>query len=213
MKPDALELLRSTDVYLIDQILKGRIEPGARVLDAGCGTGRNLCWFLGCGRDFEVTAVDPDAEALAALDARVCELGIPAPKDVVHASIERARLAPGSFDLVISNAVLHFASGHDEFERILSATWRAVAPGGLMFVRLASSIGIEDLIVRLDEGEARYALPDGSSRYLVDEAGLLRWTRELGEDGGAELADPIKTTIVQSLRAMTTWVVTRPSRP
>lgn len=204
--PAHLELLCATDVYLIDQVLKRRIVRGARILDAGAGRGRNLPWFLGSGRGYRVTAVDPDAESLAALEARARDLGVPAP-EIVHAPIERARIEPESFDFVISNAVLHFASGHDEFERMLRATWRAVAPGGLMFVRLASSIGIEDRIVRLDEGEARYALPDGSARYLVDEAGLLRWTVELE----GELADPVKTTVVQSLRAMTTWVVRRPS--
>ena len=213
MKPDPLELLGATDVYLIDQILKGRVQQGARILDAGCGSGRNLPWFLGSGGAFRVTAVDPDAKALASMRDRFRELGVREPEEIIHASIERARLEPESFDLVINNAVLHFAAGHDDFERMLRATWRAVAPGGLMFVRLASSIGIEDRIVRLDEGESRYALPDGSARYLVDEAGVLRWTQELGDEGGAELADPIKTTIVQGLRAMTTWVVSRPSRP
>ena len=49
----------------------------------------------------------------------------------------------------------------------------------------------------------RCRLPDGSERYLVDEALLLRLTAELG----GELADPLKTTIVQNQRCMTTWIV------
>ena len=48
-----------------------------------------------------------------------------------------------------------------------------------------------------------HLLPDGSERYLVDEALLLEWTRQLG----GVLLDPLKTTIVQDQRCMTTWVV------
>jgi hypothetical protein len=49
-------------------------------------------------------------------------------------------------------------------------------------------------------------MADGTERYLVDEAMLMRWTDELG----AQLVDPIKTTIVQNLRSMTTWVLRKP---
>ena len=34
------------DIYLFDQILKGRVLPGMRILDAGCGTGRNVVHLL-----------------------------------------------------------------------------------------------------------------------------------------------------------------------
>jgi hypothetical protein len=46
-------------------------------------------------------------------------------------------------------------------------------------------------------------LPDGSERYLVDEALLT----ELAEQLGGQLADPLKTTVVQNQRSMTTWVL------
>jgi hypothetical protein len=51
----------------------------------------------------------------------------------------------------------------------------------------------------------RHLLPDGSERYLVDEAMLIALTRTLG----GSLVDPIKTTVVQDQRCMTTWVVRR----
>jgi hypothetical protein len=52
-------------------------------------------------------------------------------------------------------------------------------------------------------GGRRHRLPDGTERYLVDEAFLMNLTRELG----GELMDPLKTTVVQNQRCMTTWVV------
>jgi tellurite methyltransferase len=46
-------------------------------------------------------------------------------------------------------------------------------------------------------------LPDGSERYLVDEALLVTLTKDLG----GQFADPLKTTVVQNQRSMTTWVM------
>jgi hypothetical protein len=45
--------------------------------------------------------------------------------------------------------------------------------------------------------------PDGSERYLVDAALLSAQAERIG----GELADPLKTTVVQDLRSMTTWVL------
>ena len=139
------------------------------------------------------------------LDERLSNWGVAIPEDRRHVqAVEDADVPGGCGDLVLCNAVLHFAQDNAHFERMLRATWRLVAPGGLLFVRLASSIGIEDRVVPL--GGGRFALPDGTERYLVDEAGLLRWTVALG----AEQLEPIRTSVVQGLRAMTTWVLRRP---
>ncbi len=195
--------LASTDVYLIDQILKGRVSTQARLIDVGSGGGRNLPWFLRRGMD--VTALDPNPDAFLALDERLAAMGLTLPEEKrILRPVEQSELPSKSFDLVISNAVLHFATGHDHFRAMLDATFDLVAPGGMLFVRLTSSVGIEPLI--RDLGDGRYWLPDESERYLVSEDGLLRETQRLG----GELLDPIKSTVVQSLRTMTTWVLRRP---
>ena len=116
-------------------------------------------------------------------------------------AIEEMTFPDAFADLVLSSAVLHFARSDDHFEAMLRATWRVLKPGGLFFCRLASSIGMEHRVQRV--AGRRFRLPDGSERYLVDEALLLRYTAEL--DG--QLADPLKTTIVQDQRCMTTWIV------
>jgi len=79
--------------------------------------------------------------------------------------------------------------------------WRILTPGGMLFTRLASSIGMEDRVELI--GGRRFRLPDGSTRFLVDEALLIERTHGLG----GELLDPLKTTVVQNQRCMTTWVV------
>ena len=102
---------------------------------------------------------------------------------------------------MLSSAVLHFAGNDDHFRAMLQGTWRVLKPGGLLFCRLASSIGMEHQIQRL--AGRRFLLPDGSERYLVDEALLSKLTEELG----GQLLDPLKTTVVQNQRCMTTWIV------
>lgn len=183
------------DIYLFDQLLRGRIRAGMRVLDVGCGGGRNLTYLLREG--FDVWGVDVDARAIARLQA---EGG--AERFRVEA-IEAMSLPEEFADVVMASAVLHFARDHAQFEAMLRGAWARVKRGGLWFARLASTIGMDGRVKEL--GGGRYALPDGSERYLVDEAGLMRWTAELG----GELSDPLKTTVVQGQRAMTTWVARR----
>ena len=86
-------------------------------------------------------------------------------------------------------------------DRTLEGTWRVLKPGGLLFCRLASSIGMEHQV--LPVADRRCLLPDGSERYLVDEALLSRATDDLG----GRMIDPLKTTVVQNERCMTTWEV------
>jgi hypothetical protein len=104
---------------------------------------------------------------------------------------------------VISSAVLHFARDDRHFDAMLQACWRLLDSSGIFFCRLASSIGIESRVRAV--GDGRFLLPDGSERYLVTEDRLIELTVRLG----GELIDPIKTTIVQNQRAMTTWVVAK----
>ena len=188
------------DIYLFDQLLRGRIVPGMRILDAGCGSGRNLVYLLREG--YEVFGADPDPEAITATRALSASLSPDLPAGNFHVETIEATSFPDDFaDAVISSAVLHFARDDNHFTAMLHGTWRVLKPGGLFFCRLASSIGIENQVTRI--AGQRFLLPDRSERYLVDETILLRLTRQLG----GQLLDPLKTTVVQNQRSMTTWVV------
>ncbi len=191
------------DIYLFDQLLKGRLRPGMRVLDAGCGRGRNLVYLLRSG--FDVTAVDAEPDAVQFVRVLAARLApaLPASNFRVEA-VESMTVPDARADLVISSAVLHFARDPAHFDAMVRRMWRALAPGGILFSRLAASTGIESRIVPL--GSERYLLPDGSERYLVSEPRLAALTRELG----GTLIDPIKSTIVQDMRCMATWVIRAP---
>ena len=194
------------DIYLFDQLLRGRIQPGMRVVDAGCGGGRNLVYLLRAG--YEVFGADADADAIRAARALASTLapGLPADNFRVE-PVERMSFPDAFADVVIGSALLHFARNTAQFEAMVAGMWTVLKPGGLLFTRMASSIGMEHRVRPL--GEGRFLLPDGSERYLVDEPQL----RGLAATLGAVMVDPLKTTIVQDQRCMTTWVVRKTGEP
>lgn len=197
---DLQEQFGPIDIYLFDQLLRGRIAPGMRILDAGCGNGRNLVYFLRAG--YEVFGTDAEAAAIGAVRRLASQLAPHLPPENFRVEpIERMSFPDGFADVVISSAVLHFAGDDAQFTAMLQGSWRVLRPGGMFFCRLASSIGMEQQVRAV--GGGRYELPDGSERFLVDEVRLVRLSQEL--DG--ELLDPLKTTIVQNQRCMTTWVL------
>jgi len=188
------------DIYLFDQLLRGRLSPGMRVLDVGCGSGRNLVYLLQSG--YEVFGIDADPVAIQAVRQLASKLAPHLAIDNFRVeAVERMSFPEAFADVVLSNAVLHFARDDDQFTAMLQRTWGVLRKGGLLFCRLASSIGMEREVRSI--GGRRHRLPDGSERYLVDAAMLTNVTRDLG----GELLDPLKTTVVQHQRCMTTWVV------
>jgi len=198
--PGLLEQFGNIDIYLFDQMLKGRIAPAMTVLDAGCGWGRNLVYLLRSG--YEVFGADENPEAVEQTRRLATLLAprLPA-SNFRNERVEAMSFPDACADVVISSAVLHFAQEDDAFDAMLRGTWRVLKRGGLLFCRLASSIGMESQVRRI-EGR-RFLLPDGSERYLVDEQFLDRYMGVLS----GQLVDPLKTTVVQNQRSMTTWVV------
>ena len=171
-----------------------------RILDAGCGSGRNLVYLLQQG--FDVYGADSDPRAIQNVRQLAGSLAPSLPQDHFRQEAVEAMSFPDEFaDVVLSSAVLHFARDDAHFKAMLNGLWRVLKPGGLLFCRLASSIGLEHRIQQVSG--RRFLLPDGSERYLVDEPMLLKLTQEFG----GRLEDPLKTTVVQDQRCMTTWVV------
>jgi SAM-dependent methyltransferase len=192
------------DIYVFDQMLRGNIAAPMRVLDAGCGYGRNLVHLLREGCD--VFALDANAEGVEHVRQLAAMLApqLPATNFVVGA-IEAMPFADGFADVVLCNSVLHFARDERHFLAMVEELWRVVKPGGMLFARLGSRIGMEFERIR---GHI-YRIGDGSEWFLVDEAVLLQMTRQMG----GIFLDPLKTTIVQDHRCMTTWVLRKPYTP
>jgi SAM-dependent methyltransferase len=186
------------DIYVFDQILRGNIGSGMRVLDAGCGYGRNIVYLMreGC----EVFALDLDANAVDHVRQLSASLSPSLPRENFQvAPIESMPFADGFADVVICSSVLHFARDEDQFRGMIAELWRVLKPGGMLFCRLGSRIGMDFERVR----ENIFVVGDGSKWFLVDEEMLM----DLVEELNAVLVDQLKTTIVQDYRCMTTLVL------
>ena len=206
VQPSPSQDLRSQfgdiDIYLFDQILKGRFDGRLRVLDAGTGDGRNLTYFL--RRGFACFGIDREEAAIGRVRSLAASLAPRLPPENFRAGeLDALPWSDHSMDVVICSAVLHFASDAAHFGRMIEEMWRVLAPDGMFFARLASTIGLE----RLGAAGRRVRLPDGTERFVVDEAMLRGWSERLG---GAWL-DPIKTTNVEQQRCMTTWCLRKPA--
>jgi tellurite methyltransferase len=197
MPQGELKNMINTDIYLIDQILKGRYNNGGKLLDAGCGGGRNISWFA-VQPNFDVYAIDNNPDAIT----QILQL-YPSLKreQVICSAVESLPFANKFFDHVICSTVLHFAGSKENFLQMFSELIRVLKPAGSLFIRMASDIGIENKILPL--GDGRFSLPDGTDRFLLTKPLI----EELLNGFSITLAEPVKTTNVQDIRCMTTLVL------
>ncbi len=186
------------DIYVFDQLLRGNIAPGMRVLDAGCGSGRNVLYLLRDGYEVFAMDKDPDAVERVRKSSRALKTSLP-DENFKVGQVEQLPFPDNLADVVICHSVLHFARDEKQFRTMLSELWRVLKPGGMLFCRLGSRIGMNFEKLR----ENVYRIGTGAEWFLVDQKMLLDLTEELH----GTLVDPIKTTIVQDNRCMTTWVL------
>jgi SAM-dependent methyltransferase len=192
-------LIGQTDIYLLDQIMKGRYTAReTRILDAGAGAGRNLHWFAEEG--FEVYGTDRDPAAVEALRERYPGL---AAETFQVAAVEDLPFPDAYFQHVISSAVLHFADSEAHFERMFGEMVRVLRPGGSLFIRMTTDVGLTQTMLPL--GQGRFALPDGTARFLLTRPMLER----LMLQHGLQWLEPFKTVLVDGVRSMAVVVLMR----
>ncbi len=193
---DITQLLGHTDIYLLDQIMKGRYTATDTILDAGAGGGRNLQWFVNEG--FTVHATDRAPEALDALRYNYPDL----PTARIHlAPVEQLPFPDAFFDHVICSAVLHFADNTQHFEQMFAELARVLRPGGTLFIRATTNAGLSFTPEAL--GQGRFLLPDGTERFLITRAHL----DQLLQRHRLELLEPFKTVVVGDIRSMAVVVL------
>lgn len=189
-------ILGDTDIYLLDQIRKGRYKKDEKLFDAGCGNGRNLTWFL--QNNLLVYGIDRDLAAIQDLKVRISDLD---PKKFMVSEIENTPFPGNYFDHIICSAVLHFANGNEHFQRMGSELVRILKPGGSLFIRMTSNIGIENKVALIEDGV--YFLPDESTRFLLTKSLLASFM----EQNRLSFLEPLKTVNVNDIRCMSTLVL------
>ena len=196
-EPDQLfNLIGQTDIYLLDQIMKGRYQKSQKILDAGCGSGRNMKWFL--QNDFDIYGIDTSEAAIINLKKVNANL---ANDHLQVAALEKIPFDNNFFDHIICSAVLHFAKSVTHFKEMFSELLRVLKPGGTLFIRMASDIGIEKQVELLSEGN--YKIPDGSMRFLLTKPLL----EEVKNEFQFSFVEPLKTVNVNDIRCMSTLML------
>jgi len=203
LKADIRELnhlLGNIDIYLLDQILKGRFEKNHKILDAGCGEGRNLIYFV--RNEYQVFGIDKDGDTIQMLKYLVKSINNTYPQDrFITGDVEAMPYNNSEFDVIISSAVLHFAENKGHFLSMIKELVRVLRSGGLLFVRMTFNVGMEDKIKLVKQG--KFLLPDGSVRFLLNRQLL----HEIMDQHGFEFIEPLKTVIVDNMRCMSTLVL------
>ncbi|MEO8854679.1 MAG: class I SAM-dependent methyltransferase [Ginsengibacter sp.] len=197
MSPSSIqELVGNTDIYLLDQIMKERFHTGEKILDAGCGSGRNLIWFI--KNNLDIYGIDKDESAINYLKAV-----FPHFKNDRFQTAEIAALPfeDNFFDHIISSAVLHFAKSYSEFNDMIKEMVRVLKPSGSLFIRMTSDIGIENKVMPIENGV--YHIPDGSTRFLLTPTLL----HSMMQENNLSFIEPLKTVNVDNVRCMTTLVL------
>ncbi|MFT6138653.1 MAG: trans-aconitate methyltransferase [Salibacteraceae bacterium] len=190
-----LQEIEGMDIYLLDQLMKGVFTENHRILDAGCGTGRNIKFFL--KNQFNCVGIDPKEDVISEL-----KFIFPENKDQFSNSTIEDFQDQDGYDAIICNAVLHFAKDHVHFDLMFNKLVDLLLPNGVLFIRMTSDIGLN---LNHSSEDGVYELPDLSSRYLITE----RKIEALLNKYFIELREPIKTVNVNNLRCMTTLVMTK----
>ncbi|WP_299700837.1 bifunctional 2-polyprenyl-6-hydroxyphenol methylase/3-demethylubiquinol 3-O-methyltransferase UbiG [uncultured Pontibacter sp.] len=188
------------DIYLFDQLLKGRIQKGMQLLDAGCGAGRNIAYLMQAG--VQVYGADISAEAIEKTRELAAELAPTLPaKNFVVTDLDALPFQDDKYDVVLCSAVLHFARSEEHFKGIVQELWRVLKPGGMLFARLSTTIGLENKLQQVDG--RFYRMSHGPVWFLANEKLVVELEKELR----LERLEPLKTVLVEQERAMTTWIV------
>lgn len=115
-----------------DEIV-GRLDPGERVLDLGCGPGALAVQLAQAG--CQVTGIDISPAMLAQAEQRACREGVARRVTLRELGVGELDTAFGdaSFDAVVS--VLLFSElSDDEIGFALTQSWRILKPGGTLLI-------------------------------------------------------------------------------
>ncbi|MDN3233370.1 methyltransferase domain-containing protein [Priestia megaterium] len=100
-------------------------KKGAKVLDLGCGEGRNALYLATQG--FDVTAIDRSKDAIAKLHKMAAKAGVKV--NAFDGDLSKYEITE-EYDIVLAHGVLHWLA-NDQWKRLLTQAKENTRPGGL----------------------------------------------------------------------------------
>ena len=176
------------DLFLMDLILKGKIPSNARVLDVGCGEGRNGIHFIQQGHEYHGWDIDSSKLKLLEYLAKTFDASH------AHFKIQDIRSAEADrfFDFIICSRMLHFAESKVDFLLMWEKLSGQLKRGGILYVSMDSIID-NDLWKKLEHGKIKF--PDARIHFAL--------TSDIYEEikKGFEEIEPLKTLVYHNKRA------------
>lgn len=194
--------LGNIDLYWLDFILKGHLPTDAKILDAGCGEGRNIMYCLKNGMNVFGIDQNPEAIRFVKLIAKQYQ------QDNTEArfqlmKLDSIRFPDDAFDTVLCSAVLHFAESTDHFNKMLSELFRVVKMGGKLVIRTMSDAYLAEGVQAGENGV--YVFPEGQKRFIVSADTFVEHCRL----SGFRLIEPYKEVKVKNRHTMGTFFLER----
>jgi tellurite methyltransferase len=119
----------------------------------------------------------------------------------VNGNLEEIPYKQHDFDAIVSSAVLHFAESKEHFLHMFSELHRILKPEGILFIRMATDLGMEGQIKSM--GNGKFLLPDNSVRFLLTKQLL----NEIVDKFGYSFEENFKSVVVDGKRSMGTLVL------
>jgi SAM-dependent methyltransferase len=152
----------------------------ARLVDIGCGAGRNAVPLARLGWD--VCGVDRFMPMLEAAAARKADRQASGRLQFVRGAMDRLPLQPGAFDLVVAHGIWNLARTTAEFRESVREAARVSAPGAALFVFTfsrntlaadAQPVAGEAFVFTQFSGEPQCFLTEGQLRQELGDAGFV----------------------------------------
>jgi SAM-dependent methyltransferase len=156
------------------------LEPGAVVLDAGCGTGNHSVRLA--GRGYRTAAVDISEGALRQARSAALELGLSGRLSFLCQELENLSFRDAAFDALYCRGVLMHVP---DWRTALKNLIRVLKPGGRVFLQESNHRSVETRLVLA----GRRFKPRLDSRLERTPDGLEFWADREGPPVLARVAD------------------------
>jgi ubiquinone/menaquinone biosynthesis C-methylase UbiE len=113
-------------------VAAGAFRPAARLIDIGCGAGRNAVPLARAG--WRVVGTDLSSAMLATAASRVEAEALSNRMDLVLAAMESLPFAANTFDFVVAHGIWNLARSERQFRSAVREAARVARPGALLFL-------------------------------------------------------------------------------
>lgn len=191
--------LGNIDLYWLDFILKGYLPDDAKILDAGCGEGRNLTYCL--KNSLDVFGIDQNPEAinfLKLIAKQYKQEDLDARFQVMK--LDKILFPDSTFDIIICSAVLHFAKNITHFNMMINELTRLLKQNGKIFFRTMTDRYFPENSTELEEGVFQFQ--NEQVRFVVNADVFV----EDLKNQQLKLLEPYKEIVVENRHAMGTFI-------